>query len=124
MKITVFLTAALLWFAAGAAFADWQPVGKYRVSAYCPCAVCCKKADGITADGTYAPGSKDRIVAAPKEFPFGTKLWIEGVGVVVVHDRGTAMRGHQLDLFFPKHKAALKWGVQQRAVFLWTDKSG
>jgi 3D (Asp-Asp-Asp) domain-containing protein len=35
---------------------------------------------GWTADGTHAPSCTDRVVAAPREFPFGTRLWVEGIG--------------------------------------------
>lgn len=45
--------------------------------------------DGVhSADGSIVyPG----MVAAPKNYPFGTKLNIPGVGVVAVHDRGGAI---------------------------------
>ncbi len=40
------------------------------------------------ADGTNVyPG----MVAAPKSYPFGTKLYIPGIGIVSVHDRGGAI---------------------------------
>lgn len=40
------------------------------------------------ADGTDVyPG----MVAAPKSYPFGTKLYIPGIGIVAVHDRGGAI---------------------------------
>jgi len=124
MRTTKLLPIALfaLAVAASGAYAEWQPLGTYRVTAYSACVICCKKADGITADGTYAPGCPDRVVAAPKELPFGARLWIEGVGPVVVHDRGKAMHGQRLDLFFHKYKDAVDWGVQHRAVYLWTEK--
>ena len=115
------LLPVILFLLPAAARADWQPMGEFRITAYCPCVRCCGKTDGITADGTYAPGSSERIVAAPKEIPFGARLWIEGVGVAVVHDRGRAITQGRLELFFGKHKDALQWGVKHRKVFLWTD---
>ncbi|MBU1151202.1 peptidoglycan-binding protein [Patescibacteria group bacterium] len=40
------------------------------------------------ADGTEVyPG----MIAAPKSFPFGTKLYIPGIGITAVHDRGGAI---------------------------------
>jgi 3D (Asp-Asp-Asp) domain-containing protein len=99
----------------------WKPMGEYRITGYCPCAICCGKSDGITADGTNAPGFKGRLAAAPKDMPFGTKLWIEGVGVVEVHDRGKAIKGARLELFFQKHGEALQWGVQKRQVWVWKE---
>jgi 3D (Asp-Asp-Asp) domain-containing protein len=96
----------------------WKDLGTYRITGYCPCAKCCGKSDGITADGTYALGCADRIVAAPKSFAFGTQVWIDGVGVVVVHDRGSAIQGRRLELFFKRHQDALQWGVQERRIFV------
>jgi peptidoglycan hydrolase-like protein with peptidoglycan-binding domain/3D (Asp-Asp-Asp) domain-containing protein len=71
------------------------------------------------ADGTPVyPG----MIAAPKNYPFGTKMKIQGVGVVAVHDRGGAIvnageRGHtydRLDIWMGYGdlglKRALSWG--------------
>jgi len=44
--------------------------------------------DMHSADGTVVyPG----MVAAPKSYPFGMKMYIPGVGIVAVHDRGGAI---------------------------------
>jgi len=115
------ITCALLVIFAAPARAEWRKLGTYRVTAYCPCARCCGKSDGITADGTYAPGCLGLIVAAPKGILFGTLLQIEGVGVATVHDRGGAISGSRLELFFATHKEALQWGVQERKVSMWVE---
>ena len=118
------LLACLLFVAVPAlARAEWRELGTYRITAYCPCAHCCGKSDGITADGTHAQTSPDRIAAAPKEIPFGTRLNVEGVGDVIVHDRGGAIRGNRLELFFSTHSEALQWGVQGRKVFIWVEQA-
>ena len=115
------LAAALLL--AASAHAEWVELGKYRVTGYCPCARCCGKTDGITADGTNARTCPDRVVSAPKGVPLGTRLWIDGVGLVVAHDRGGKIKGHRMELFFQDHQAALNWGIQQRRVFIWKGTS-
>ncbi len=99
----------------------WAPMGEYRVTAYSACVRCCGKSDGITADGTYAPGFKGVLVSAPKDIPFGTRLWVEGVGLVEVHDRGGAIKGRRLELFFQKYNDAVQWGVQKRQVWVWKE---
>jgi len=82
----------------------------FNVSAYCPCERCCGDwADGFFADGTKAVG---RAVAAPKSFKFGTMIDIPGYGKVPVRDRGGAIQGDKLDVFFPTHQEALNWGRQ------------
>jgi 3D (Asp-Asp-Asp) domain-containing protein len=125
-RMRIALTAILLCLAfvlrADRAYADWQELGAYRITGYSACVRCCGKSDGITADGTYAPAAKYRIVAAPREIPFGTRMWIEGVGEVVVHDRGGAIRGKRVEQFFHTYKEALQWGVQERKVYIWVAK--
>ena len=81
-----------------------------RVSAYCPCEICCGPfADGITASGVPAVG---RICAAPPEYPFGTVLDIEGYGEYVVRDRGGVIKGNRRSILFPTHAEAKAFGVQ------------
>jgi len=92
---------------------------KMRVTAYCPCPICCGKfADGITANGhSIKPG--DKFVAAPRNFSFGTMLYIDGYSdkPVPVLDRGGAIKGDRIDVFFPTHKEALEWGVKYIDVY-------
>jgi 3D (Asp-Asp-Asp) domain-containing protein len=87
----------------------------YRVTAYCPCEKCCGKwSDGVTANG-HVIQPWDRFVAADKRVPFGTRLKIPGYNngnPVRVLDRGGAIKGNRLDVFFPTHQEALNWGVQ------------
>ena len=108
-------------FIAGAAYtgtdepsAKWQTV-PMRVTAYCPCSKCCGQyADGITASGhKIQPG--DAFVAADKRYPFGTGMVVPGYDnnqTVKVLDRGGAIRGNRLDVFFHSHVEALEWGVK------------
>jgi 3D (Asp-Asp-Asp) domain-containing protein len=87
------------------------------VTAYCPCTICCgANAQGITASGKLVTHNGGRFVAADTSvLPFGTKLVIPGYAdnqAVEVADRGGAIKGNKLDLFFPTHEAALAWGRQ------------
>jgi 3D (Asp-Asp-Asp) domain-containing protein len=93
---------------------QWQTV-PMRVTAYCPCEKCCGKySNGQTACGhKIRPG--DAFVAADKEYSFGTEIIIPGyenAAPVKVLDRGGAIRGNRLDVFFGSHEEALKWGVK------------
>ncbi|MHC4638668.1 MAG: 3D domain-containing protein [Planctomycetota bacterium] len=86
-----------------------------RVTAYCPCEKCCGQfADGITANGhKIQPG--DTFVAADSRYPFETELIIPGYSrsnPVKVLDRGGAIKGNRIDVFFHTHEKALQWGVQ------------
>jgi len=102
--------------AAGADRVD-PPALLWRVTAYCPCEKCCGKwADGTTASGKKAEGY---FVAAPPEIPFGTLVLVPGYADgdwVSVEDRGGAIKGLRLDVFFATHAEALEWGVKWVAV--------
>lgn len=88
-----------------------------RVTAYCPCRQCCGKyADGVTASGKPVTYNGGRFVAAPKRLPFGTVVNVPEYGRVEVIDRGGAIKGDRLDVFFPTHQEALNWGVKNLEV--------
>ena len=91
-----------------------------EVTAYCPCPKCCgPNAAGITASGKDVRYNAGRFVAADSSFRFGTKLLIPGYSggeQVEVIDRGGAIKGNKLDVFFPTHEQALQWGRRHIAV--------
>lgn len=87
-----------------------------RVTAYCPCPVCCGKWGwGYQTASGYKIKRGDRLVAAPKVFRFGAILSVSGYNggkPVKVLDRGGAIKGNRLDVYFDTHKEALQWGVR------------
>lgn len=89
-------------------------LGVYKITAYCGCAKCCGKTDGITASGTHVTAG--RTIAAPPEIPFGTKISING-HIYTVEDRGGAIKGKRIDIYFNTHQAALDFGVQYIEIF-------
>ena len=76
-------------------------LGRYYVTGYDTCAACCGKTDGITASGTTATVGR---TCAANGVPFGTRLWIEGIGERTVEDRG-GMRGQHIDVLCADHPA-------------------
>jgi 3D (Asp-Asp-Asp) domain-containing protein len=92
-----------------------------EVTAYCPCKKCCGPgAQGLTASGRGVNHNNGLFVAADTRLlPFYTKLKIPGYASdrpVQVLDRGGAIKGNRLDVFFPTHKQARAWGRQNIAV--------
>lgn len=83
--------------------------GVYKVTAYCACASCCGKTNGITASGTRA--TANRTIAAPRTFAFGTQVVINGQ-TYTVEDRGGAITGNRIDVYMDTHSEALAWGVR------------
>ena len=103
--------------AAAATAAPRTHVLRMEVTAYCPCTKCCgPRAQGITASGKTVDYNGGRFVAADtKVLPFGRKLVVPGYAgnaPVEVIDRGGAIKGLKLDLYFPTHAEALLWGRQ------------
>ena len=85
----------------------------WEITAYCPCEKCCGRfADGITASGVNVKDFYGLLIAAPPEYPFGTIMDVPGYGIATVQDRGGAIKGNKLDVFFPTHQEALEWGRQ------------
>lgn len=88
-----------------------------QVTAYCPCTRCCGAgAQGLTASGRRISFNHGRFVAADTHvLPFNTKLIVPGYAgdaAVQVIDRGGAIKGNHIDLFFPTHEQAREWGVK------------
>ncbi len=70
--------------------------------------------DGRTATDTLA---RRGVCAADwRIFPVGTVLVVPGYGHCRVEDRGSAVKGAHLDLFFDSYKEARAWGVKYATV--------
>jgi len=102
---------------------------------YCGCGKCCDwqrknghivdragrpKHVGITASGSHA--SRGTIAADTRVYPFGTVMEIPGYGYGRVEDRGGAIKGDHVDLYFGSHKEALRWGKQLLRVKIWIKR--
>ena len=81
----------------------------------------CSGCSGITANGTdvrYITTFNDstfgnvRIIAADRRFPFGTIIYVSGVGNAVVLDRGGAVTGSVLDLLMGSNDNPWQFGRQ------------
>ena len=51
-------------------------------------------------------------------FPFGTRLYIAGYGYAVAADRGTAITGTTVDLYFDYRIQCLTWGAQTVDIYV------
>ncbi|MBO7207998.1 MAG: 3D domain-containing protein [Kiritimatiellae bacterium] len=102
--------------------------GLFEVTGYCNCGECCGwerdkngnpvynygrlkgkvKTIGLTSTGKKA--ARGTVAADPKILKMGTKLEIPGYGTGVVEDIGGAIKGRHIDLWFPTHEEAKRWG--------------
>ena len=85
-------------------------------TAYCPCADCCGKTDGITATGTKATAGRT-IAVDPSVIPYGTEIIING-NTYVAEDCGGAVKGNDIDIFFNTHEEALKFGKRVLTAYI------
>ena len=87
-------------------------VGEFWTTAYCPCEKCCGKSDGITASGIKAVEGVT-VAADPDVFPYGTVLFIEGIGERIVQDCGGDIGPRRLDIFYNDHNVAYQYGTEK-----------
>lgn len=94
-------------------------LGTYLLTAYCPCEICCGQwsntENPVTASGN--PAVEGVTIAAPSEFAFGTELVING-HTYVVQDRGGAITGNHLDVYFSTHEKALNFAMGYYDVYM------
>jgi 3D (Asp-Asp-Asp) domain-containing protein len=83
------------------------------VTFYCACALCCGKADGITASGV--PARAGRTVAA-NHLAFGTRVHLPGLGWRVVEDRLHRRHHGRIDVYVRTHSEAQRLGLRRLRV--------
>lgn len=76
-------------------------LGSWKVTGYDLCARCCGNTRGLTASGEKAEVGV--TCAGPRFLPFGTRIWIDGIGERVVQDRGGAVNGQHIDVLCNNH---------------------
>jgi len=91
-------------------------LGKFHLTAYCPCYQCTGGWGGRTSSGTIAKAGHT-IATDPGVIPSGTKVKINGT-VYTAEDTGSGIDGNHIDIFFNEHQEALNFGSQYGEVYL------
>ena len=105
-----------IFFAERIPTGHWENAGRYRMSHFCPCRKCNGRNAGRTASG--APMQVGRTVATGREFPFGTRLLINGQ-IYTVEDRGVP--NGCIDILVGSHAEANRRGLFHTNVFIWRE---
>lgn len=89
-------------------FEEMELLGTWRITAYAETGYCCANGNYPTIGYTIACNS----------LPFGTKVYIEGVGCRIVEDRGPEYLGSEwCDLYLENYSDCVQWGDQYRKVW-------
>lgn len=92
--------------------------------AYCSCEKCCgtwaeNRPDGIVYTASGAVAQEGVTIAADWDvLPPGTVVYIDGLGERVVQDRGGAIKGNAVDVYFEDHDEALVFGRQTVRLYI------
>jgi len=115
-------------------FFDGRPVRPAKkmwmtVTGYSPDERSCPgTADNLTSTLHHVTTNGFKLVAAdPRVLAYGSMLTIEGYDngqIVPVLDCGGAIKGRRLDLLFPTHEEARKWGRKRILVTVWEYADG
>lgn len=88
----------------------------FDCTAYCACAKCCGSyspevtgREAHTATGTI-PTEGRTIAVDPTVIPYGTSVYIEGMGTYIAEDCGGGVKGNHIDIYFATHEAAVQFG--------------
>lgn len=86
-------------------------LGEFKICAYY------KGGNGLlTATGVACEDGRT-VAVDPNVIPYGTRLYIEGVGERIAEDCG-GFRGNVLDLYMTEEAACWEWGVRSREVWV------
>lgn len=90
-------------------------IGDFKLTSYCPCNKCCGQW-GDSPNGkttSIEVGAYEGITFAvdPAVIPYGTKMYIEGVGVGIAADCGGSIKNNRIDVYCTSHSRALKFGT-------------
>lgn len=76
-------------------------------------------ASGVKAvAGTGDINNPHIISVDPRLIPLGSRVYIAGYGFARALDTGSSIKGNRIDLLFPTHSSALKFGRRQLKIYL------
>ena len=80
---------------------NFESIGVFKTTGYCPCRSCSEGYGRSTASGAVATEGIT-IAVDPKVIPYGTKVWING-HCYIAQDCGGAVKGKVIDIFVDNH---------------------
>lgn len=93
-----------------------RSLGVFKTTGYCPCSACSEGWGRHTSTGAIA-SANHTIAVDPRVIPYGSKIMINGV-IYTAEDRGGAVKGNHVDIFFNTHGETRAYGTRSAEVFL------
>lgn len=100
-------------------------IAEFRITAYCSCKKCCGKWADNRPNGIVYGASGEELkagVSVASFYPFGTEIYIDGLGEYVVQDRPAEWvfdkyGKNVVDIYFDNHEEACKFGLKYLDVY-------
>lgn len=76
---------------------------------------------GITYSGMHVkrdPNGYSTVAVDPRVIPIGTRLYVEGYGYAIAADKGSAVKGNKIDLYFNTKSQCYSFGVRSLNVYV------
>lgn len=70
---------------------------------------------GIAYDGNPAVAYRT-LAVDPNVIPLGSKVHVPGIGWMLAHDTGSAIKGNRIDIAMESNQAAINWGRKELTV--------
>ena len=96
---------------------NFKKLGNYRLSFYCPCATCNGRANAPTKLGTTLTEGRT-IAVDSRVIPLGSRVYIDGYGLFIAEDTGSAIKGNRIDVAVSSHSRAYQLGIAYADVYL------
>lgn len=92
-----------------------------EATAYDACVKCTGKNPGDKYYGITRMGIPVRpgiIAVDPSVIPLGTRVYVEGYGLALAADTGSAIKGNRIDLYMETHQEALRFGRRKVKLYI------
>jgi len=92
--------------------------GPYTITAYCPCSKCVGHKKLVRTSIGLKPTANRTIAVDPTIIPYGSIVYIEGMGYYIAEDCGGSIKGNRIDIYVNNHKEAIAFGKQTRNIWI------
>lgn len=91
---------------------ELEDLGEYKITAYCPCEICCGKWAGLNLTASGAKPQSNHTIAC-NSLPFGTEIMLNDI-IYTVEDRGGGLKNKQIDIYFDTHEEAWNYAANSK----------